>query len=423
MPQYSLGNSATFGVNGRFMGTGGGGYGLDTTSQPTAGFPFANLGSGAAALGSAAQAAGINPLNIAGMVGQYLSGGGALSAAQQAFSKSFLNGLIGSAQAQVTPVLPSGLAGAPYTVTSASTGIGADNLVAFEQRYLAGDTTLTLDQRSWLNAFNNQLPNYYTQPNSLTAAKASTWLDRSNPANPVQRGMAGATGLNQAQAMLQAFERVGLMRTLAEPNLTAISGESAKFLAGGEFPVPTGEDSTGRVTIEFKPYGVGLGFTPVVMSEGRISLKVSTEVSELSSEGAFSMSAGGQQLTIPALKLRRTDTTVELPSGGAMMISGLLQQQTKQDLDSLPGLANVPVLGALFRSRDYLSGETELAIIITPYIVKATSPDHLQTPIDGLEFASDMATDLLGKLNKSSHVPAAAVAGKTLQGPYGYVIE
>jgi pilus assembly protein CpaC len=228
----------------------------------------------------------------------------------------------------------------------------------------------------------------------------------------------------QAQAMLQAFERVGLVRTLAEPNLTALSGESAKFLAGGEYPVPTGEDTTGRVTIEFKPYGVGLAFTPVVLSEGRISLKVSTEVSELSSDGAFTLNAGSNsQLTIPALKLRRTETTVELPSGGAMMISGLLQQQTKQDIDSMPGLANVPILGALFRSRDYLSGETELAIIITPYVVKATSPAQLQTPVDGLQVADDLSTDLLGKLNKSSNVAPAAVAGKSLQGPYGYVIE
>jgi pilus assembly protein CpaC len=231
-------------------------------------------------------------------------------------------------------------------------------------------------------------------------------------------------GLNQAQAILQAFERVGLVRTLAEPNLTAITGESAKFQAGGEYPVPTGEDTTGRVTIEFKPYGVGLAFTPVVMSEGRISLKIATEVSELSSDGAFTLNAGGNnQLTIPALKLRRTETTVELPSGGAMMIAGLLQQQTKQDLDSMPGLANLPVLGALFRSRDYLSGETELAIIITPYLVKPTTPDQLQTPIDGLQIADDVSTDLLGKMNKASHVAPAAVAGKSLQGPYGYVIE
>jgi pilus assembly protein CpaC len=106
-----------------------------------------------------------------------------------------------------------------------------------------------------------------------------------------------------------------------------------------------------------------------------------------------------------------------------MMIAGLLQQQTKQDIDSVPGLANAPVLGALFRSRDYLAGETELAIIVEPFVVNPTTADKLQTPIDGLQIASDGATDLLGKLNKASNVPAAAVAGRSLQGPYGYVIE
>jgi pilus assembly protein CpaC len=326
----------------------------------------------------------------------------------------------------VTAANPTGMAAEPaHIVTAASAGISSDNLVAFEKRYLAGDTSLTLDQRSWLNQFNTQLPNY-TQSSyySTPGAQSSTWVDRSNPANPIQRGLAGATGLNQAQAMLQAFERVGLVRTLAEPNLTALSGESAKFLAGGEYPVPTGEDTTGRVSIEFKPYGVGLNFTPVVMSEGRISMNISTEVSELSNDGAFTVSAGdGQQLTIPALKLRRTETTVELPSGGAMMIAGMLQEQTKQNIDSMPGLANMPVLGALFRSRDYLAGETELAIIVEPFIVKPTSADQLQTPADGLQIADDLSTDLLGKLNKASNVPPSATAGKSLQGPYGYVIE
>jgi pilus assembly protein CpaC len=366
---------------------------------------------------------GVSPTNGAGSVSQFLTGTGGLTAAQQAFSKTFLANLIGTVQTQVTNVVTDpktgvDIAGAAHTATAASVGIGADNIAQFEQRYLAGDQTLTGDQRSWLNAFNTELQS------KAAAASTGTIVDRNNPLATVQRNLAGSPGLNQAQAMIQAFERVGLVRTLAEPNLTAISGESAKFLAGGEYPVPTGEDNTGRVSIEFKPYGVGLNFTPVVLSGGRISMKISTEVSELSNDGAFTISAGaGQQLTIPALKLRRTETTVELPSGGAMMIAGLLQQQSKQNLDALPGLKDLPVLGALFRSRDYLSGETELAIIVTPYIVKPTSPDQLQTPIDGLQMASDLQTDLLGKLNRTSNVPAAATAGKSLQGPYGYVIE
>ncbi len=136
---------------------------------------------------------------------------------------------------------------------------------------------------------------------------------------------AGDPGLNKGEATLKAFERVGLVRTLAEPNLTAVSGESAKFLAGGEFPVPVAQDNTGSVTVEFKPFGVGLGFTPVVLASGRIALKISTEVSELTTDGAFSVTTPGTNtsLTIPALSVRRAETAVELPSGGAMMIGYL----------------------------------------------------------------------------------------------------
>jgi pilus assembly protein CpaC len=233
-----------------------------------------------------------------------------------------------------------------------------------------------------------------------------------------------ATGSN-TNACLQAFERVGLIRTLAEPNLTVLSGEAGKFLAGGEFPVPTGQDATGKISIEFKPYGVGLGYVPVVLSGGRISLKLSTEVSELSSLGAFSVSSGSGSsvLTVPGLTVRRAETTVELPSGGSMMIAGLLQQTTKETIDSLPGLTSMPVLGSLFRSRDYLNGETELVIIITPYIVDPTRPQNLQTPADGLKFASDMSTALLGRLNQVVKAPAGANAGRAYQGPVGYVIE
>lgn len=257
---------------------------------------------------------------------------------------------------------------------------------------------------------------------------------------------AGSNGVNQAEGAIQAFEQVGLIRTLAEPTLTAISGESAKFLAGGEYPVPTGEDETGRVTITFKPYGVGLGFTPVVLSNGRISLKVSTEVSELTSVGAISLNVGSTgsssssssgssssgssgssgtvtSISIPGLNVRRAETTVELPSGGAMMIAGLLKEEAKQDISSLPGLMNLPVLGALFRSRDYQDGETEMMVIVTPYLVKAASPADLQTPADGMEIANDAETILLGRLNKVYKAPPEAVAGRTYQGPVGYVIE
>lgn len=240
----------------------------------------------------------------------------------------------------------------------------------------------------------------------------------------VANGHIGSSGVNSAQALVNAFERVGLVKTLAEQTLTSVSGEPAKFLAGGEFPVPVAVDNTGRISAEFKPYGVGLGFTPVVMSSGRISIKMSTEVSELTSNGAFTLAGNGTTLSLPGLNVRRAENVTELNSGGALMIAGLLQSQTKQTLDSLPGLMQVPVVGALFRSRDFLNNETELAIIVEAYLVKPVRPDQLQTPADGLQVASDLDTNLLGRLNSGfGKTPPKAPGVKTYQGPYGYVVD
>lgn len=228
-----------------------------------------------------------------------------------------------------------------------------------------------------------------------------------------------------SNACLEAFERVGLLRTLAEPNLTSVNGEAANFLAGGEFPVPIGRDRDGQVTVEYKPYGVGLAFRPVVLSEGRISLQIKVEVSELTSQGGITIGAGTPSaITLPGLSVRRSENTVELPSGGSMMIAGLLQENTRQTIDSLPGATNLPVLGQLFRSRDYLMGETELVVIVEPYIVQPTSPGRMQTPADGLRIASDADTILFGQLNQAYGSPApAADPAAGWQGPVGYVIE
>jgi pilus assembly protein CpaC len=249
-------------------------------------------------------------------------------------------------------------------------------------------------------------------------------------------GLAGSLGYvntaaGRAQSIitanLQALERVGLLRTLAEPNLTAISGESAKFLAGGEFPVPVAQDQ-GKITVEFKPFGVGLGFTPVVLSEGRISLQVSTEVSELTQAGAFSSQATGSSsllaLNIPALKVRRAETTIEMPSGGSMVIAGLIQEQTKQSLDAVPGVKDMPVLGALFRSRDFQNSETELVVIVTPYLVEPTDPQNLRDPDRGMVAARDSRTILFGKLNDVYAVPGSGV-GKTAapKGSSGFIFD
>ncbi|MDY6923208.1 MAG: type II and III secretion system protein family protein [Pseudomonadota bacterium] len=229
---------------------------------------------------------------------------------------------------------------------------------------------------------------------------------------------------------LRAFERAGLVRILAEPNITTANGESAEFLAGGEFPVPVGQttdDNGTKVTIEFKPYGVRLAVRPIVLSPGRISLQLSTEVSELTTLGAFTLGGGdgGTALVIPGLSVRRASNTVELPSGGSLMIAGLLREDTRQNIDQLPGLGDLPVLGALFRSRDYLSGETELVIIVEAYIVSPTSPGRMQTPADGLRIASDAQTILFGQLNQHYGRPnvAADAADAGWTGPVGYVIE
>ncbi|MET4683952.1 type II and III secretion system protein family protein [Brevundimonas faecalis] len=235
----------------------------------------------------------------------------------------------------------------------------------------------------------------------------------------------GSDGLNKGNATLKAFERVGLVRTLAEPNLTSVNGEAASFLAGGEFPIPAGRDRDGQITVEYKPYGVGLAFRPVVLSEGRISLQVKIEVSELTPQGGLTLGAGTPTaVSLPGLSVRRTENTVELPSGGAMMIAGLLQESTRQTVDSLPGMTNLPVLGQLFRSRDYLMGETELVVIVEPYIVSPTSPGRMQTPADGLRIAHDAQTIFFGQLNQAYGSPApTASAGARWQGPVGYVIE
>ena len=221
----------------------------------------------------------------------------------------------------------------------------------------------------------------------------------------------------EIDALLQAYERDGLIRTLAEPTLTAISGENAKFLAGGEFPIPVAQDDN-RTTIEFKPFGVGLGFTPVVMSEGRISMRITSEVSETTSENAVRT----DRLTIPGLKVRRAETTVELPSGGSMVMAGMIQERTKQELNGVPGVRDLPVLGALFRSRDFLSNETELVVIVTPFIVSAVNENKLTTPLDTLHVASDRQTILWGRLNRLYGVPGGGPKG-VYQGDVGFIVE
>jgi len=222
---------------------------------------------------------------------------------------------------------------------------------------------------------------------------------------------------SKTNAVLQALERDGFIRTLAEPNLTAVSGEAAKFLAGGEFPIVV-SNQDGQVSIEYKPFGVGLGFTPVVLTEGRISLKLNTEVSDVSPDNSLTLANG---IAIPAFEVRRAETTVELPSGGSLAMAGLIRENTKQAINGIPGAKNIPVLGALFRSRDYSSKRSELVIIVTPYIVTPVNENRLVTPIDRAAVASDTQTILFGRLNR---VFGSQSTGKsTYHGNVGFIVE
>ena len=197
----------------------------------------------------------------------------------------------------------------------------------------------------------------------------------------------------------------GLVSILAEPNLTALSGETASFLAGGEFPIPV-SSGLGSTSIEYKQYGVGLAFTPVVLGDGRISMRVRPEVSELSDAGSVKLG----DVQVPALLTRRAETTVELGSGQSFMIAGLLRNTNSNSINKAPFLGDLPILGALFRSTNFQRQETELVIVVTPYLVRPVSR-HLAVPTDGYRAPTDAELNLDGQLFKgvSGARPAQAV--------------
>ncbi len=272
---------------------------------------------------------------------------------------------------------------------------------------------------------------------SLNYGTAVVNFNNSNPftANnaPLVQGNAITTSFGatpSVSATIRAMESAGVVRTLAEPNLTAISGESATFISGGEFPIPTGvtcQTTTGGTigqcvqTVSFKKFGISLNFTPVVLTQGRISLRVMTEVSEISNENSLQGGAGGT--TIPSVKTRRAETTLEIPSGGAMAMAGLIQDQTKQAINGLPGLSQLPVLGTLFRSRDFQNNQTELVVIVTPLVVRAVAQKDLSRPDDGFAAASDPQADLLGSINRIYGVPGRTEPARSYRGTYGFITD
>jgi pilus assembly protein CpaC len=217
--------------------------------------------------------------------------------------------------------------------------------------------------------------------------------------------------------LVEKLEGAGLVRTLAEPNLTAVSGESAKFLAGGEFPVPMAAHD-GQIAMSWKTFGVNVAFKPVVLSEGRISLTIAAEVSQLSNDVAVVL----RDLAIPALKVRRAETTVELPSGGTLAMAGLLSDETRQGVEGLPGVMELPVLGALFRSNAYKRKESELVILVTPYLATHAAKHEFARPDGGYAPSGSLRELFMGQINRIYGPPGYVPKGR-YEGDYGFIVE
>jgi pilus assembly protein CpaC len=246
----------------------------------------------------------------------------------------------------------------------------------------------------------------------------TTGLKTSNYLVGAQRTTIAAAGAllgTNVLAALDLGETDGQVTTLANPNLTALSGETGSFLAGGEIPIPVSQ-GLGAVSVEYKQYGVSLAYTPTVLADGRISLRVRPEVSQLSSAGAVTL--GG--VTIPALTTRRAETTVELGSGQSLVIGGLLQSGTDNSIDKTPGLGDVPILGSLFRSNAWKRNESELMIVITPYLVRPVNANEIVLPTDGYKAPDDAGRVFLGRLGEGTtggDRPKPTMAVPTLAGP------
>ena len=264
-------------------------------------------------------------------------------------------------------------------------------------------------------------------------------FNNTNPFTAFGQSLSGSSitgSFKSINATLQAMEQAGVIHTLAEPNLTAISGETATFVAGGEFPILNGYSCSATSTtpgapvtcqpsITFKNFGVSLNFTPVVLSEGRISLKVMTEVSDLSSNNSLTITEPGTTATVsvPSIRTRRADTTVELPSGGSLAMAGMIQDSTKHNINGFPGLMDLPILGALFKSNDYINQRTELMVLVTPYVVRAVAEKDLSRPDDGFADPSDPAQVLLGRLNRIYGVGGAPDPLDNYHGKYGFILD
>ncbi|MDP3548977.1 MAG: type II and III secretion system protein family protein [Novosphingobium sp.] len=250
-----------------------------------------------------------------------------------------------------------------------------------------------------VGAGNGSTIGYTIDPTKITATNPTGIVEKAGSSvsslasGTTIAGMGKLLGLDLLGA-LDAGETLGLVTTLSEPNLTAISGETADFLAGGEYPIPVSQ-GLGTTSIEYKKYGVSLAYTPTVLANGRISIRVRPEVSELSSTGALKLDS----IEIPALTVRRAETTVELGSGQSFMIAGLLSNSAQNTLTKMPGAGDIPILGSLFRSTSYRKGETELVIVVTPYLVNPVNANDIKLPTDGFQSPNDLQR-LLGHMDQ-----------------------
>jgi len=251
----------------------------------------------------------------------------------------------------------------------------------------------------------------------LTGTGAVGPLSGSNGA--IRFGVFPGSPFDNLALALDALETEGLVKTLAEPNLVSLSGRAASFLAGGEIPVPSGVDQNGNLTITFREFGVELDFTPTVLDSGRINLQVRTEVSEVDITNAITL----QGQSIPGFRTRRASTNVELASGGGLVIGGLLQSDFGNTIKGFPGLADLPILGALFRSTDFSKAETELVVTVSAYLVKPVAERQLVLPSDGFAAAGDSDMYLLGRLHSSYGRQGTKPPPGRPSGPVGFVME
>ena len=326
----------------------------------------------------------------------------ALDIASGFVGTSVLGGASNAASASPSSGGP-GQAAASLSVTAAGTPVSGkviNSLIIRGLDQVSLRVTVTEIRRDILKQLGVNMAGQGQGPNSLVLNNPFA-LNGNVSGSQAVLGWTSSSGTGFS-ATLQAFERQGVARTLAEPTVTAISGESAKFLAGGSIPVPSGETCTGPgnvgclLSFAYQPYGVTLNFTPVVLSQGRIQLRIATEVTDIDNTKQITVLG----TSIPAFRTRRNETTVELPSGGSIASAGLISTETQQAINGVPGLMNLPILGALFRSRDYQRDETELLIIVTPYIVHAIDPHDIVRPDSNYVDATDPQTWLLGRMNR-----------------------